>query len=156
MRLQELLSPADILVSFEASDKWNALDRLLEKLAAGGRVPAEIMPVVHEAVLARERSMSTGMERGIAIPHAAVEGIEEVVASLAITKPHGGINFESIDAAPAQLVVMLLIPRQQKLLHIRTLADIARVLGNDRVRNGLLEAATPEAAWHLLGTGEDG
>ena len=95
--------------------------------------------------------MSTGMERGIAIPHAAVEGIEEVKACLAITAGGSGLNFDSIDASPVHLIVLLLIPRKQKLLHIRTLADIARVLGRDEVREGLRAAQTQEEAWQVLG-----
>jgi len=50
-----------------------------------------------------------------------------------------------------QLIVLLLIPRSQKLLHIRTLADIARVLGNDEVRKSLLAARTQDEAWQALG-----
>ena len=110
---------------------------------------------VLEQVLARERSMSTGMERGIAIPHAAVDGLERVVAALAVVKgPAGaGVNFDSIDASPAWLVVLLLIPRPQKLLHIRTLADLARHLGNEDVRRVLREARTPAEAWRALARG---
>ncbi|MEW6072350.1 MAG: PTS sugar transporter subunit IIA [Planctomycetota bacterium] len=151
MRLQELFSPADILVAFAARDKWDALDRMLARLGRRGRVPAALLPEVHEAVLARERSMSTGMERGIAIPHAAVEGLDALVASLAITPRERGLNFESIDGSPTHLVVLLLIPRSQKLLHIRTLADVARVLGDDEVREALVAARTSEAAWEVLG-----
>ncbi len=153
MQLHELLSPADIVVSFEAPDKWDALDQLLGRLEERGSIPAALAPEVHEAVLARERSMSTGMERGIAIPHAAIEGLEEVRACLAITRAGAELNFDSIDAAPVQLIVLLLIPRSQKLLHIRTLADIARVLGNDEVRESLLSARTADEAWQALGQG---
>jgi mannitol/fructose-specific phosphotransferase system IIA component (Ntr-type) len=96
--------------------------------------------------------MSTGMERGIAIPHAAVDGLERVVAALALLRggTTGGVNFDSIDATPAWLVVLLLIPRPQKLLHIRTLADLARYLGNEDVRGALRRADTPRQAWEAL------
>ena len=100
----------------------------------------------------RERSMSTGMERGIAIPHAAVDGLERVVGGLAVVRGEDGegVNFDSIDASPAWLVVLLLIPRPQKLLHIRTLADLARHLGNEDVRRALRSAPTPAEAWSAL------
>jgi mannitol/fructose-specific phosphotransferase system IIA component (Ntr-type) len=51
-------------------------------------------------------------------------------------------------------VVLLVIPKAQKLLHIRTLADVARVLGKDAVREQLLAAESPQAAWYALRTGE--
>lgn len=151
MRLQELFRPADIVVGLDVSDKWDVIDRMMEHLVETGRISAEQRPALSEAVLGRERSMSTGMEHGLAIPHAAVEGLSEVVACLAIIGGQKGINFESIDASPTSIVVLLLIPRAQKLLHIRTLADVARVLGSEGVRAALRTASTPEEAWHALG-----
>ena len=154
MRLQELFRPADVLVGLDPVDKWDALDRMMSHLALAGRIPAESAEEMGEAVLSRERSMSTGMERGLAIPHAAVEGLDEVVACLGVVSRKGGLNFEGVDASPTRLIVLLLIPRSQKLVHIRTLADVARVLGNESVRNSLLEAKTGEEAWHALGEGQ--
>jgi PTS system fructose-specific IIA component/PTS system nitrogen regulatory IIA component len=124
-------------------------------LVACGAVPSGQGRAFHEAVLARERSMSTGMERGIAIPHAAVDGLQHVVAALAIVGGgrEAGVPFDSIDAVPAWLIVLLLIPRPQKLLHIRTLADLARHLGNEDVRRALRGAVTPDQAWQALAKG---
>lgn len=152
MRLQELFPPADILVDFEAVDKWQALELLITHLRERDRLPEAHEADHREAVLNRERQMSTGMERGIAIPHAAVGGIDDVVACLAISRH--GLSFDSIDARPAHLIVLLLIPHAKKLQNIRTLGDIARVLGKPSVRTALLAAATSEEAWHALGEGD--
>jgi mannitol/fructose-specific phosphotransferase system IIA component (Ntr-type) len=153
MRLQELIPPAHILVGLEAADKWEVIDRLTAHLAERGAVDATRQEAYHEAVVQRERSMSTGMERGIAIPHAAVDGLQRVIAGMALVGGANGdgVNFDSIDAAPAWVVVLLLIPRPQKLLHIRTLADLARQLGSEEVRKALRGAASPEDAWKALG-----
>ncbi|HEX6882838.1 MAG TPA: PTS sugar transporter subunit IIA [Planctomycetota bacterium] len=155
MRLQDLIPSDHILLGLEAADKWEVIDRLTQHLQGRGAIPAAQVGAFQEALVQRERSMSTGMERGIAIPHAAVDGLERVVAALAVVKgPAGqGVNFDSIDASPAWLVVLLLIPRPQKLLHIRTLADLARHLGNEEVRRTLREARTPADAWRALARG---
>jgi len=153
MRLQELFRPDDLLVDFEPRDKWDAIDLLMTHLIVGGRVPRTHSEEISDAVVARERSMSTGMEHGIAIPHAAVDGIDEALAALGILRRTEGVNFESIDGSPTQLVVLLLIPREEKLLHIRTLADVARVLGNESVRKSLVHADTAGEAWHALSEG---
>ena len=134
----------------------DAIEKLVEHLAASGKLPAEAKEPILEQVLARERSMSTGMERGIAIPHAAVDQIESVAACMGIVTRPDGLAFESIDAKPARLIVLLIIPRSQKLLHIRTLADVARVLALESVREALLEAPSGEAAWEALSTAEAG
>jgi len=154
MELTELFQPTDFVVDFEPADKWDAISRLLDHAVERGRIAADAAEGIREAVVQRERSMSTGMERGIAIPHAAVEGIDAVQAAIGIVGRPEGLAFESIDAQPARIVVLLLIPRAQKLLHIRTLAEIARVLGQDSVRASLQAAKTPEAAWEALRLGE--
>lgn len=154
MRLTELFAPEDLVLEFSPADKWEALGLLVQHLVRVGRISSDEAPSILDAVQARERSMSTGMEHGIAIPHAAVEGIEELAVALGIVSAEGGLNFESIDGQPARLVVLLVIPKSQKLLHIRTLADVARVLGKDEVREGLLAAETPESAWYALRAGE--
>jgi len=154
MRLTELFRAEDILLPFAPADKWDAISKLVQHLVARGRIPAASAPPILEAVLARERSMSTGMEHGIAIPHAAVDGVDSVVACMGLVTAGEGLPFASIDGKPARVVVLLVIPRAQKLLHIRTLADIARVLGRDAVREALLGAATSRSAWEALAEGE--
>ncbi len=154
MDLRQLFQPNDLILGFAPNDKWDAIRKLVSHLAASGRFSAETGERVCEQVLSRERSMSTGMERGIAIPHAAVDEVAKVTACMGIVQREGGLAFESIDGQPARLVVLLVIPRAHKLLHIRTLADVARVLGNDRVREMLVAASEPKQAWEALGAAE--
>jgi mannitol/fructose-specific phosphotransferase system IIA component (Ntr-type) len=151
MDLQQLFQPEDLIVGFAPADKWEAIEALVEHLVQRAKLDGTVAPHVLQQVLARERSMSTGMERGIAIPHAAVEEIDSVLACMGIVAREEGLAFESIDARPARLIVLLVIPRSQKLLHIRTLADVARVLGVESVREALLAAASSEEAWNALG-----
>jgi mannitol/fructose-specific phosphotransferase system IIA component (Ntr-type) len=154
MRLSDLFPVEDLLVHFEPADKWDAIRKLVAHLVERGRIPRADAPAIVDAVLSRERSMSTGMEHGIAIPHAAVDGVETVVACMGIVSNGPGLAFESIDGKPARVVVLLVIPRAQKLLHIRTLADIARVLGRDAVREALVGASDAQGAWAALAEGE--
>ena len=129
---------------------------MLDHLCEHGRIPAEAADAAREAVLAREQSMSTGMEHGIAIPHGAVEGMDEIAACMAIIGGETGLPFESIDGGMARLVVVLVIPREQKLLHIRTLADVARALAKESVRLALREATSSGEAWEILARIETG
>lgn len=154
MQLKELLQPADFCVGFVPVDKWDAIDFLMAHLQEVGRIEAEQLAPLREKVLERERSMSTGMERGIAIPHAAVDGLDQVVACVGVVQREEGLPFESIDGQPAHVIVLLLIPRAQKLLHIRTLADIARILGKDAVRAALRTVPDAQAAWDVIAQAE--
>jgi len=137
----ELFEPGDLLLGFDPADKWEAIHSLVDHLSERGRLEPEAVESVREAVLARERSMSTGMEFGVAIPHAAVDHLPGIVGVMGIVQREGGLEFESIDGQATRVVVLLVIPKEQKLLHIRTLADIARVLAKEPVRERLLATA---------------
>lgn len=126
----------------EATDKWQALNILAQVPARAGCYPASMIPAVEQALVARERSMTTGMEHGIAIPHAAIDGIENLIAVLGLSAT--GIPFETLDGAPARIVIGLIIPRSKKLAHIKTLAEIASLLSRADVRERLLQSASPE------------
>ena len=154
MRLSELFKAEDVLVGFAPADKWDAIRQMVDHLVTRGRLTKDAAPAIIDAVVARERSMSTGMEHGVAIPHAAVDAVEGVVACMGIVATPGGLAFESIDGRPARVVVLLVIPKAQKLLHIRTLADIARVLGRDSVREHLIAASTNAQAHSALVEGD--
>jgi mannitol/fructose-specific phosphotransferase system IIA component (Ntr-type) len=156
MQLTKLFNSADLLVNFLPGDKWDAISQMLDHLCENDRIPAEAADAAREAVLAREQSMSTGMEHGIAIPHGAVDGIEEIAACMGIIGGDEGLPFDSIDGGLTRLVVVLVIPRDQKLLHIRTLADVARGLAKESVRAALEGANSAGEAWEVLARNEAG
>ena len=154
MKLSDILLPELILVPLEAADKWEAISLMARAaVRSAGSTPA-LLAEVEEALLVRERSMTTGMEQGIAIPHAAVDGIDEVICVVGISP--GGIEFGALDGEPARIIVCLVIPRAKKLLHIKTLAAIARLLGRAEVRDRLLSSGTGEAVLAVVREEEGG
>lgn len=148
MKLSELLTTDVVLSPLEAADKWQAIELLARAAAARGKWSNERLARVQEALTMRERSMTTGMENGIAIPHAAVDGLQDVVGVLGLSRH--GVPFDALDRLPARIMVCLIIPRDKKLLHIKTLAEIARLLSRPAVRARLLEAASPAAALDVI------
>lgn len=147
MKLSDLLSPDLVCVPLEAGDKWAAITAMVRTAVGAGRVPVDRAPAVEEALVVREQSMTTGMEDGIAIPHAAVDGLDEVVAVLGLSP---GIPFESLDGKDARIIVCLIIPRAKKLVHIKTLAEIAKLLSRAEVRGALLECTGPDQVLAVL------
>lgn len=148
MKLSDLIAPELVLVPLRAADKWQAIELLARTSLRAGRYRAPLYDTVHQALVARERSMSTGMEHGIAIPHAAVDGVDQVIAVLGLSPD--GIPYDTLDGKQAQIVVCLVIPRSQKLQHIKTLAEIARLLSRAEVRQRLLQCAGPQDVVRLL------
>jgi mannitol/fructose-specific phosphotransferase system IIA component (Ntr-type) len=143
MKLSDLITEELVELPLRAADKWEALHTIARVPARAGRYGESMVGVVEQALVVRERSMTTGMEHGIAIPHAAIDGIDELIAVLGLNPI--GIPFETLDGKPASIVIGLVIPRSKKLAHIKTLAEIAKLLSRAEVRERLLRCTNPAA-----------
>jgi mannitol/fructose-specific phosphotransferase system IIA component (Ntr-type) len=136
------LRPASVLLSPPHSDKWALLDAIVAATANAWDLSPELANECHRCLLAREHSVSTGMEAGIAVPHAAVAGLPQLILGMAILPR--GLEFESLDGQPATVVVMILVPKTEKLAHLQTLTEVARRLSGSAFRQSLLAAQTGE------------
>ena len=152
MKLSEFVRPELIKVDLKAQDKWDAITQLVDLMVEAKEVEPENRSDVIDAVFDRERSMSTGMERGIAIPHANSSVIDEVVGAIGISKT--GIPFESLDGQPADLIVVLVIPKDKFQRHVRTLAGIARLFNHDQMTSALRNAGSAEEVMNIIRTEE--
>jgi mannitol/fructose-specific phosphotransferase system IIA component (Ntr-type) len=123
----------------EAMDKWEAIPELVDLLVAAHEIRLSDRDAVIEAVFAREKSLSTGLKYGLAVPHGAVDCVQDIVAAMGTTK---GIPFESVDDKPARLVVLLVIPRGSFQRHVRTLAGVSRLATIPELRERLLSASS--------------
>ncbi len=153
MRLSELLKEDVILHGFSAKDKWEAITKLVDHLVATKRVPPDRRQVLLDLILARERDQSTGLEHGVAIPHATVAVLENAVAVLAISPD--GVPFQSADGQPARILVLYFIPRKFVQKYIRMVAGIARLLNHAELRESILTLSSPTDLIALIRREED-
>jgi len=142
MTLDALLSVEQIIPAMQATERWPAIVELVDLLVGAGRIRAEHRDAILAQLRAREDSMSTGIGFGIAIPHATTDLVDGVV--VAFGRAVDGINFDSLDNAPVQFVVLFLVPSNQFQLHLRTLAAIAKFLNEREIREQLGGAGTRE------------
>ena len=148
MKIGDLLKEGQIATGFQAKDKWEAITKLVDLFVAQNRLKPEHREAVYGALVAREKVASTGMENGVAIPHASVDGIEDALAALAVSP--AGIPFQSADGRPARLIILLVIPRKAVQKHIRTLAGIAKLLQYEEMRDALTNARSPREALQVI------
>jgi mannitol/fructose-specific phosphotransferase system IIA component (Ntr-type) len=148
MKIGDLLKEGQIATGFSARDKWEAITKLVDLLISQGRLKAEHRETVYAALAAREKVASTGMEHGVAIPHASVDGVDDAQAALAIAPE--GVPFQSADGRPARLVILLIIPRKAVQKHIRTLAGIARLLQYEEMRDALTNSRSAREALQII------
>ena len=138
----EFLSQTFFVPSLAATDKQGVLAELADVVVARGIVPAADRDAILAALVEREEKMSTGMQYGIAIPHAKTELVDRLVTMIAVSK--AGVPFETLDGEPASIFIATLSPPSDANSHIRFLAVVTRQLANRRVREKVLAAATKE------------
>ena len=134
--------PATVLLSPKVKSKWDLLTAMVDAAADAWELSTELTAESHRSLVAREESVSTGMEAGIAVPHAAVAGLPKMIIGMAIIP--AGLEFESLDGQPSKVVVMILVPKSEKLAHLQTLTEVARRLSDSNFRKSLLQASSSE------------
>ncbi len=140
MNLSEMLPESAVLLDIDGRDKWQVIEALAQCLVTSGQVLEESTGAVLDGLLNRERSMTTGMENGLAIPHTSVDCVESTIAALGISS--SGVDFEAIDGKTSHLIFMLVNPAGEANTHIRRLAEIARLLSDPGLRESLVNCGT--------------
>jgi len=148
MDLGDILGPEQIIPDLQASNRWEAIDELINNLVATNKIKAEHREAVSAVVKKRESSMSTGIGFGIGIPHASTDLIYEVVGALGRSKK--GVNFDALDNQPVNLVMLFLVPQGQFQKHLHTLANIAKLLHKAEFRQELEQAPNAEAMLQII------
>jgi PTS system nitrogen regulatory IIA component len=148
MALADLIPSGGSAVDLGASSRKQALQAMADIASVQCGLPAR---TIFDAVLQRERLGSTGVGQGVAIPHARLRGINQVVGVFA--RLRAPVDFDAIDGRPADLIFMLLAPEDAGAEHLKALARVSRLLRREDVRQRL--RAAPDAdAIHAVLAGE--
>lgn len=140
MNIISLLNEKTVLPRLKASDKKEILDKLINSLES--EVNADKLGEIREAVFEREKIMSTGVGKGLAIPHGKASGIDKTYAAFAILdKP---VDYEAIDGEPVKLVFLLVGPESSNSMHIKMLSRISRLMNNSDFRERLTKSSSSE------------
>lgn len=140
--LLELVTPENILYDFNANDK----EEVIRKLVKFG-IKINLLEESHseeliESLLNRERSMSTGIGSGVAIPHCSISLVHELKVIIGISK--NGISFDSLDKLPVHIFILLIVPKDKFQDHIKTLALIAKTLNLKEEREKFISSNSYE------------
>lgn len=138
--LRTRLEHSSFAPSLKSRTKREVMAELADLLVTDGTLPRESRDAVLAALLEREAKMSTGMQLGVAIPHAKTGAIQSLVTAVALSPE--GIEFNSLDGQPSRIFVVTVSPPTDVATHIRFLADISRQLSSEGVRERLLAAKT--------------
>ncbi|HQH54878.1 MAG TPA: PTS sugar transporter subunit IIA [Candidatus Hydrogenedentes bacterium] len=153
MLLGDILHPEVVKTSLEAENKYEAIDELVDLLVESHEIPVALRDHILEVVTEREKSMSTGMEHGIALPHGATDRVDDIIGALGVSRR--GVPFESLDGQPAHVIILLVLPKNKFQAHVRTLGGIAHLMSNAGLREALKNAGDSASVLKLVEEEED-
>jgi len=151
MLISDLFKPEFIKIDLEAEDKDEAFEELVDTFcqASGLAVREDAL----EAVMERERKMSTGVQKGIAIPHGKTSAVDKAYGVLGISRK--GIDYDALDDQPVYILFMILIPQAESEVHLRILKRLAELLQNPQFFSDLAAQNDPAAANGIIRKYED-
>jgi PTS system fructose-specific IIC component/PTS system nitrogen regulatory IIA component len=144
--LNDVFSRELIKIGLESKDKEEVFEEMADFFCqtTGIKSRQEILTALWE----REAKMSTGIKRGIAVPHGKSSVLKNVYGVLGVSKK--GIEYDSLDSQPVNLVFMILVPDTDSEAHLRILKRLAQIIDNHEFYSELLAQNNPRNASDII------
>jgi len=148
MKFSDFINVASIKADIQADDKPAVIHELVESLAAAGAISQEQVPGIVAAIMKREELGSTGIGRGVAVPHTKHASVERLVGTVGVSAV--GVDFNSLDGDKVHLFFLLVSPPDRPGDHLRALENISRQLRDETFCRFLKQARSPRDINQLL------
>jgi PTS system nitrogen regulatory IIA component len=148
MKFSDFVANDAIRATIEAGSKEGVVREMVRALVAAGRIAGGDEESIVRAIMKREDLGSTGIGRGVAVPHTKHPGVPRLVGTVAVSP--AGVDFESLDGDPVHLFFLLVSPPDRPGDHLRALENISRQLRDDTFCKLLKAAKGPVEIQHLL------
>lgn len=152
MKFIEHVKSENIKLQLEGQTKEEVIEELVELLTESCCV--EDADTILDAVMAREREGSTGLEKGVAIPHAKCDAVSRLSIVIGISKE--GIDFDALDGKLSNLFFLMVAPTSESGPHVQAIAKIVKMIKIDRFRDRLLKAKSGEEVIETITMVENG
>ena len=152
-RLLEYMSEDRIILDLKSKEKEEVFEEMAPLFVADNIIDAEELEEYIEGLKEREKLTATGMQDGIAVPHAKSPSVHKIALALGISKE--GINFESMDGEPSKYIFMIAAPKGTKQEHLDLLAMISELSYSEEVLEKLEKAQTRAEVIEILGNFEE-
>jgi PTS system fructose-specific IIA component/PTS system nitrogen regulatory IIA component len=148
MKFADFISREAIRAELSAEDKEGVIREMIQALEGAGKVDTDQFESIIKAIMKREELGSTGIGRGVAVPHTKHPSVERLVGTVAVSKE--GVDFNSLDGEKVQLFFLLISPPDRPGDHLRALENISRQLRDETFCRFLKKAKTAGEIEQLL------
>ena len=153
MKLSDIIVTDAIIPDLGGATRDQAIEQLVTALASAGAISKRSIKDAVSAVLAREKQATTGIGKGVALPHAKIASAKNVVGT--IGRSSTGIDFNSLDSKPVHIVILLLSAPDNPDEHLQAMETIFKHVQRDIFRRFLRQSETAEAVAELIEEAEE-
>lgn len=146
MKITDVLEEQYVRTNLPGTSKEEIIDSMIQLIGSSKNVLDK--EKVRQAILEREKIMSTGVGNGFAIPHGKTDAVKDIVAAFAITERP--VDYQALDEQPVRLVFLLVGRDSLVGPHIKLLSRISRLMNKDEFRRELLSSKTPKEVIELF------
>jgi len=146
MKITDILKKEYIIDSLVSVDKASTLEELSSFLKSKGLV--FVKENLLNALMERERLGSTGIGENVAIPHAKISEIDQIVTIFA--RSIKGVEFDSLDKKPVHFIYLVLAPEKSSGQHLKVLARVSRLLKNKSLREAIMSATEANQIYSII------
>jgi len=147
MSIKSVLEENLVKLDLEGNSKEEIIHELLDILVKAGKV--KDVETAFRDIMSRENKMSTGIQDGVAIPHAKTKAVESLVACVGVKK--NGVDFASLDGKPSNIFIMTLSSPNRIGPHVQFLAEISNIIIQEDARDKILSAKAPGEILEVFG-----
>jgi len=148
MKFADFICSSAIKANLQAHTKEGVIRELVMALAEANKVASDEAESIVKAILKREELGSTGIGRGVAVPHTKHPSVQKLIGTVAVSPE--GVDFNSLDGEKVQLLFLLISPPDRPGDHLRALENISRQLRDDTFCKFLKQAKTSDDIRTLL------
>ena len=148
MKFSDFICKDAVRTNLDADEKEAVIRTMTSSLLEAGKINEEDYESIVEAILKREELGSTGIGRGVAVPHTKHPSIDRLIGTVAISEE--GVDFDSLDGEKVHLLFLLVSPPDRPGDHLRALENISRQLRDDTFCRFLKQSKSPDDVWQLL------
>lgn len=148
MKFSDFVSTKSICAELSSSDKESVISELVDALQAAGDIKPSDREDIIKAIMKREELGSTGIGRGIAVPHTKHPSVDKLVGTVGVSSD--GVDFESLDGEKVQLFFLLVSPPDRPGDHLRALENISRQLRDETFCRFLKQSKNADDIVQLL------
>jgi mannitol/fructose-specific phosphotransferase system IIA component (Ntr-type) len=153
MRFADFVCFEAVITELKSADRDGAIEELVCALDKAGKLGKGNLKETTKAVVKREKEASTGMGKGVAVPHVKSQVVKDVVAAIGLSGT--GIDFSALDKQPVYSVILVISPADNPDKHLQAMEKVFKHLQQEKFRKFLRQCRIPEQVEDLFREADD-